>query len=251
MPYVRAALWNGIDHASQRSAVLGFEAARLDLNFLDEVRLKVLADAAVLNIGGVNAINEINVLGIAGAVNLETAHPALPCALQRLLPGTRRERNDRLEGAQFRNVLQHLLGYVGLHLALGDVDHGRFRRNTHFLSDAAYLHLEIERWQGAGAQFQIVLGRWSKARGVYGDAVNARRQLLNVEEAARIGRRGLLSDQCGAGHFHGSTGNHSALRVLHRSLYSSCGLLCQSAHGERQYTDQEAKIYPLAHDFSS
>src|ERR1051326_8739885 len=43
VPVVGAALRDGVDHATESATVLGFEAGRLDLNFLDELVLEVLA----------------------------------------------------------------------------------------------------------------------------------------------------------------------------------------------------------------
>src|SRR5207302_5746235 len=94
VPRVRTAFRNRIDHASERSAVFRLEAARLDLDFLNEVCLKVLADAAVLNVRGIDAINHVDVLGIAGPIDLEPAEAAgLPTALHGFLAGPGSERN--------------------------------------------------------------------------------------------------------------------------------------------------------------
>src|SRR5947199_2068199 len=133
-------LGNGIDYAAKRSAVFGFEAARLDLNFLNEVGLEVLADAAVLNIRRVNAIDEVNVLGVAGAVDLVAANAAFSCALQWFLPSARSKRDYRLERAQFGNVHQNFLGDVGLDFALRNINYRRLGRDVHLLRDSANLH---------------------------------------------------------------------------------------------------------------
>ena len=59
-------------YAAKRATVLGFEAAGFDLYFLDEISLEALADASILDVGGVHSVDQIHVLGIAGAINLKT-----------------------------------------------------------------------------------------------------------------------------------------------------------------------------------
>src|SRR5205823_6287731 len=72
MPYVRPMLRNSVDHASECATVFGFETAGLDLDFLNKVRLKIFADATVLNVGDVDAVNHVHVFGVRGAINLKS-----------------------------------------------------------------------------------------------------------------------------------------------------------------------------------
>ena len=85
MPDVGTTFGNGVNAATQSAAVFGLEAAGLDLYFLDEIGLEVLADAAVLNVGGVDAIDQVNILTVACAVDLETPGAARCTTLHRLL----------------------------------------------------------------------------------------------------------------------------------------------------------------------
>ena len=125
------------------------------MDFLDKVRLKVLSHATALNVGRVDAINHVNILSITGAINLETADAAFSVALQWFLAGARRERNHRLERAQFRNRLENFVTDVCLNFTLGDVNYGRFSRDAHFLGDGAQLQCEVNRWQRTHSQFQV------------------------------------------------------------------------------------------------
>ncbi len=97
MPRLRAAFRNGVDHATEGAAKFRLKATRLYLYFLNEVRLKILADAADVQVGGVNAVDKIDVLPIAGAINLESAGASAPGALERFLPCAGSKRNHRLE----------------------------------------------------------------------------------------------------------------------------------------------------------
>ena len=64
MPLVRTALRQRINNAAKRSSVLSLEAARLDLNFLDEILFEVRANTTVLNVGVVDAVDHVDVLGV-------------------------------------------------------------------------------------------------------------------------------------------------------------------------------------------
>src|SRR5262249_39091763 len=97
--------------------------------FLYEVHLEALADAAVLDIRGIYPIDEINVFRIAGAVNLKTAIAIGCSALEGFLARARSERNDGLERAALRNVIQYgllhrdrALGHVHDWSCLGDLN---------------------------------------------------------------------------------------------------------------------------------
>src|SRR5206468_5916113 len=139
VPRVGSPFRNGIDDPSKRTAVFGFEAARFDLNFLDEVRLKVLANPTLLDIGDVDAVYHVDVLRVRGAVNLVAVQPAFSGPLQRFLPGSGCKWNHRLERAQLGNGFENSIGYGGLNFALRDVDDRRFSRNRHLLRDRADL----------------------------------------------------------------------------------------------------------------
>jgi hypothetical protein len=68
-----AALRDGVNHAARRATELRRVAARLDLDFFDEVDDHVLARGAVLQVGGLDAVDDVAVLAGAGAVDREAA----------------------------------------------------------------------------------------------------------------------------------------------------------------------------------
>ena len=72
------------------------------MNFLDEVELKVLADAAVLNIRRVDAIDEVNVLGVACSVDLVAV---IPSAIEKRGDGSARGIGELCVGVDGVEVL--------------------------------------------------------------------------------------------------------------------------------------------------
>src|SRR5262249_4444911 len=97
MPGIGPPFRNGINHATQGATEFGFEPARLDLDFFNKVRLKVLAHAAHTNVTCVGAVDHIDIFGIRGPVNLKSIEAVLSCALERFLTRAGRERNNRLK----------------------------------------------------------------------------------------------------------------------------------------------------------
>jgi hypothetical protein len=61
----------GIHYTAERTTVLGLKAGALYLNFLDEIGLEALPDAAICDVCGVDAIDQIDIFAIAGSVYLE------------------------------------------------------------------------------------------------------------------------------------------------------------------------------------
>ncbi len=123
MPLVGALLGHHVDHAAQGAAELGFEAARLDLDLVDELHLVALTHAAVLDLCDVHAVHQEHVFAVAGAIDLVaragcgSATGRAP-ALQRFGARTGSQRNQRLEGASFRKVVNDLLLHGHRDLAL-------------------------------------------------------------------------------------------------------------------------------------
>ncbi len=66
---VAARLGDDVDHAAGRAAVLGLVAAGLDVDRLHELEVELLALEAVLDAGGVDAVDDERVLGAGGAVD--------------------------------------------------------------------------------------------------------------------------------------------------------------------------------------
>ena len=98
-------LGDGADDAAERAAVLGGDAARLDLHFLQVLEHGVLARLAVDQAVGDDAVDGEGVLGAAGAVHLEAAFDF--ARVHR-----RRGQRERLEAAALRQAIELLGGDV-------------------------------------------------------------------------------------------------------------------------------------------
>src|SRR5262249_28393005 len=121
---VAAALWDGIDDTTQRAAKFSFKTAGLDLNLLNKVHLEAFANATRLYVCGVHAVDQVHVFRIAGAIDLKSVIAGGSAALQRLLARAGSKRDQGLERAALRNIVQDGLLYGDLHLALGGINHG-------------------------------------------------------------------------------------------------------------------------------
>ena len=99
---VGAALGDDVDHAAGRAAVLRGVAAGLHLDFFDEVDDDVLARQAALQVGRLDAVDDVAVLAGARAVDREAAE-------LRFLVRARRLRDEGREVAALRQQL-NLLG---------------------------------------------------------------------------------------------------------------------------------------------
>src|SRR6202022_304219 len=119
----------------------------LDLHRFDEVDLEVLANPATLEVGHVNAIDEVDVFGVRGAANLKTVAFVIASALQRLHAGAGGESNQRLEGAAFRDVVNHFFRDVDGDFALRHVDRKQVAGDFHGLRGAAHLQGNVNRGQ--------------------------------------------------------------------------------------------------------
>src|SRR5262249_16390471 len=95
VPLVTSPLLYDVDYSTYSTTIFRFETAGFDLYFLYKLKYYVLLNPAALDFGRIQALNQIGILRVARAINLETVVPSgiLPRALQWLLPGTRRKRN--------------------------------------------------------------------------------------------------------------------------------------------------------------
>ena len=96
---VAARLGDRADHAAERAAVLGVDAARLDLHFLQVLEDGVLPRAALDQAVGRNAVHEERVLGAAGAMHLEAAFDVTGVHAGR-------HQRDALERARLRDPVE-------------------------------------------------------------------------------------------------------------------------------------------------
>ncbi len=164
VPLVGALLGKHVDHATQGAAELGFEAAGLDLNLVDELHLVALTDATVLDVGDVDAIHHVDVFAVAGAIDLVAADRAgSNAALQGFPAGTRSERNEGLEGAALGKVVQDLLFHGHGDLTLGRVHHGCGAGDLHGFGDGAYFEFHVHGRQAADGQVNADLLEGTKS----------------------------------------------------------------------------------------
>jgi hypothetical protein len=89
---VRTALRDHIDYTAHRSAVLRLEAARLDLQLLDEFERDFprIVQSSILDVREIHAVYDVHVFGAAGAVHLISTAFAF-------IAGARRECDQRIE----------------------------------------------------------------------------------------------------------------------------------------------------------
>src|SRR5262249_58323009 len=101
-----------VDHAARRPAVLGLEAAALDLDFADEFEGDRVgaAELPLAHVGDFDAIKDERVLGAAGSVDLDAANSFV--AGLRLGAHTRRRRQDRVKITPLGGVVDELLSEV-------------------------------------------------------------------------------------------------------------------------------------------
>ena len=191
MPDVGTTFGNGVNDATQSAAVLGLEAAGLDLYFLDEIGLEVLADAAVLNVGGVDAIDQVNILTVACAVDLETPGAARCTTLHRLLSRARSKRNYGLERASLRNICQLILGNRHRDLTLSHVHGRRLGPNFHDFAGGTHFQLDVDVWQAAHIERNAFVLHDAKALRGDRQRIGARRKTGKPVKTSGIGFRFL------------------------------------------------------------
>ena len=191
MPDVGTTFGNGVNDATQRAAVLGLEAAGLDLYFLDEIGLEVLADAAVLNVGGVDAIDQVNILTVACAVDLETPGAARCTTLHRLLSRARSKRNYGLERASLRNICQLILRNRDRDLTLSYVHGRRLGSNFNDFASGTHFQLGVNIWQAAHIERNAFALQDAKTLCGDGQRIGARRKTRKAIKPTRISFRCL------------------------------------------------------------
>ena len=94
MPVLRATFGNRVRDAAHGAAELGLKAAGLNLHFLDEVLLEVLAHAADIDVGSVDTVDQIGVFTVASSIDLKPVRSVAASALQRFLAGAGSKLND-------------------------------------------------------------------------------------------------------------------------------------------------------------
>ena len=176
---VGAALGHDVDDAAGRAAEFGRVAARLHLDFFDEVGDDALARGAALEVGRLDAVDDVAVLAGAGAVDREATE-------LRLLVGAGRLRDERREVAAVREQIDLLGADVDLTRVVPDVDERRFRCDRHRFGNAGQRQPELEPLDLAKAHLNVTELLRCKAREVRGDFVESRRQRREPELPGRV-----------------------------------------------------------------
>jgi tetratricopeptide (TPR) repeat protein len=177
VPVIASALLDDVNYAPDSAAVLRFEAAGLYLNFLDKLKDDVLLNAATLNFRGVQALNQVGIFRVAGAIYLETivSTRIVSRALQRFLTSAWSKRNQRLIRTPFGNVFDNVLGNRDRHFTRRDIHEGGY--------DAAYNGLGVA-FMGTGDS-KAARPAFEKAISLNENFAEAYRNLARISLAER------------------------------------------------------------------
>ena len=135
---VAARLGHGADDTAQRAAVLGVDAAGLDLHFLQVLEYGVFPGPAVDQAVGRDAVDQKRVLGSAGAVNGEAR-------LDLTGIHARRNQRDALKAPRLRDAIELLSGHIVRQRDALEVDLlFFFGCDVHRLGDRARLQLGVD-----------------------------------------------------------------------------------------------------------
>lgn len=242
MPGIAAALLDDVHDATECATVLSFETTGLDLDFLNELERNVCGRNTGLNAAGVLTFNEVGVLSVRGAVDLEAV------AHQRLLTSARSELNDGLERTAFRNAIDNVRSDVGLNLRLGYVDDRSRGQNFDHLFFGANFQHEVDRRQLADFEVYALALQALEALGGSRNGVNAWRQVSETVIAARVSFSRLGTNQRRTGNLHYSLGDHGAGRVLYSALQAGrCFLPHRSLQQQHEAQQTQQYLYSI-HD---
>ena len=226
MELVRAALGDRVDDAARGAAELGRVAARLDLHFVDEVDDQALAGEAVLQVGRLDAVDDVAVLARARAVDREATE-------LRFLVRAGRLRDERREVAATRQQVDLLGADVGLPGILPDVDERRFRGDRHGLLHARQRQRELEPLDLAEADVDVREFLRREARQMRAHLVQPRGERGEPEPARRV--RGRALHHAGRRfRFNGDARQDRAGCVLNGALDGASLILGRNRPGKQQ-----------------
>ncbi len=221
-----AALRDRVDDAARRAAVFGRVAARLDLHFVDEVDDQALAGEAVLQVGRLDAVDDVPVLAGARAVDREATELGL-------LVGAGGLRHERREVAATRQQVDLFRPDVGLPRVLLDVDERRFCGDRDRFLYAGERHRELEPLDLPEADRDVreLLRREARQRRAH--FIRAGGQRWEPECTVHIGCRALHDTGSGLG-FDGDARQYCARRVFDSALDGATLILGGDRPGQQQ-----------------
>ncbi len=205
--FVAARLGDHVHDAARRVPELGLVAAGLDVHRLDELEVELLALEAVLGAGGIDAVDVVDVLGAARAVDGDRR------LVRVLRVGVRGDAGGDLHHrgvvAAGRQRLDRPRVEVQADRGAGGVDHRRVAG-----------HRDLSREGGAQAGVELgvlaegdadpLAGLGGEAVEVEGDRVVPRRQEIQVIAAVAVGHRRARPLEGGAGRLDSDAGEHAA-----------------------------------------
>ncbi len=233
VPVVRAALGDDVDHATRRAAELRRVAARLDLDLFDEVGNDVLARRAALQVGGLDAVDDVAVFAGAGAVDRQAAELVLAVGAGRL-------GHEAREVAPLRQQCNLLTRDVRLPRALLDVHERRFGRDLDAFRNALQPQREIHLLDLSEADLDAALLLRRKALQRSRDLVHSRRHRRETIDAFRIGRGGQYDTGVRPG-FNRDPRKHRAGTVPHHAFDGAALFLGDRRPGKQQSYHQCGK----------
>ena len=236
---VRAALGHHVDDATERAAELGVVAARLDLDFVEEVGNDALARHAALQVRGLDAVDDEPVLASARAIDRQTTELAF-------VVGAGRLRHEGREVAALRQQVDLLAADAGRARALLRVDQRRLGRDLHVFGDAGDAHRQLDLLDLTQAQRHFGHLRRVEARQRRGHFIRARRQGREPIHASGVGHGRHHRTHGHVAGFDGHTRQHGTGRVFHDPFDGRPLLLRKSWHGAEQGPQKDAQ-YGLTH----
>ena len=242
--HVAAALGNGADHAAERPAVLGRDAAGLDLHFLQVLEHGVLARLAVDQRVGRNAVDGEAVLGTARAVHLKAA-------LDFTGVDRRRGQRDRLERPPLRQSIEFLGADVVRDEGAAVVDErGRLRGDLYRFGHGADAHLGVDLERASEGDADVGTLDPGEPGELEEDLVAARVQIGREELAVDIGKKRARLSRREAGHGYRHTRYRGPLLIGHSSLQSAEALLRAGLCGQHQSQHEEPCAQTCVHEIA-
>ncbi len=211
---VAAGLGDHVDHAAGIAAVLRLVAARLDLDFLDELPVEGLALEPLDDVGRVDAVDQEQILRRGRTVNRDRERAALGLANVRLHAGLRE--HDRRVVATERQLLHHLGRVAGAGRGRSRVHERRLTgHGDGFLGRDLHLHVDGGRRVEGDRR---VLGRGTHSRQVRCHPVDARRNADEAVASVVAGGRDARALKVGTGDLNRHAGQRPAVLIGHRAL---------------------------------
>ena len=241
---VAAALGDRADDAAEGPAVLGRNAAGLDLHFLQVFEHRVLARLAVDQRVGDDAVHGERVLGAAGAVHLEAA-------LHFTLADGRRAEGDRLEGTALRQAVE-LLGadVVANQRAAGVHQWGGLADHLHGFRLRADPQLRVDLELAAELNENVVPFGRGEAAQFEPDGVATGSQVRGAEHAVRPGDEHAGLSGHGVDSRNGDAGDYGALLVGYFPGQRAESLLRRREARNGQRKRQQKAGYTCVHRLS-